>query len=110
VKLFLMWLAAALWFAACAYLSVTYFQEGLGSELGFFERPKSLLTGIGCLTVAALPAVGAGLIHRYHRRRRRGRLLKEKDKIERQLRRLDEKEGRGRPAAAPSATEAAERL
>lgn len=98
-----MWLAAAAWFALCVAMSRSYFRAALDPDVGFIDRPERALTGLGSLTLAALPLVGAGLIHRYYRRRRRGRLLKEKERIERQLRRIDEREGRRAPAAAPAA-------
>lgn len=104
-----MWLAAAAWFLLCAFMSSTYFREAMGSQKGFFERPELLLTGIGGLTVATLPLVMAGLVQRYHRRRLRGRLLREREKIERRLARLDAKEGRALPSprSAPSGAEVA---
>lgn len=102
VKLFLLWVVAALWFLVCAYTSVTYFREAFAAGRGFFERPQSILTGIGGLTVATLPLIAAALVHRYHKSRLRGRLEREKARIERQLARLDEKEGQrlGAPADA----------
>lgn len=102
VKLFLMWTAAAVWFLLSAYMSLTYFREALSADRGFFERPVSILTGIGALTVAALPLGVAALVHRFHRRRLRGRLIKEKEKIERRLRRLDEKQAAAERHVAPT--------
>lgn len=100
VKLFLLWAVAALWFLVCAYMSTTYFREAFAAGRGFFERPQSILTGIGGLTVATLPLIVAALVHRYHKSRLRGRLMRDKARIERQLARLDEKEGQKAPAPA----------
>ena len=98
--MFLRGTVAALWLALCIYMSATYFREAVAEGRGFFERPQSILTGIGGLTVGCMPLLGVFLLHRYHKSRLRGRLLRDKARIERQLARLDEKQSKGSEASS----------
>jgi hypothetical protein len=93
VKLGLLWIVSGSWGVVLAWIAWTYFQQGLKADVSLLHRPEHLFTGVGALTVGALPLLLTALLHRYQRKRLRGRLLRERDRIERQLQRLEEREG-----------------
>ena len=97
--LLLLWILAGVWCAVLTYIAWTYFKQGVKADVGFLERPEHLFTGIGALTVGGVPLFLTWLLHRYQKKRLRGRLLRESERIQRQLARLDEREG---APAAPS--------
>jgi hypothetical protein len=93
VKLTLLWILAGSWCVVLVWVAWTYFRQGVGADVSLFERPQPIFTGIGALTVGGVPLLGTWALHRYQKKRLRGRLLKERERIQRQLARLDERDG-----------------
>lgn len=103
VKLTVLWILSGAWCVVLGYVAWTYFKQGVSPETGFLERPKPFFTGIGALTVGCVPLFLTWLLHRYQKKRLRGRLLRERERIQRQLTRLDEREGApAEPASSSS--------
>lgn len=92
VKLTVLWILSGVWAAVLVYTAWTYFKLGVRSDVGFLERPEHLFTGVGALTVGGIPLFLTWLVHRYQKKRLRGRLLRDSERIQRQLARLDERE------------------
>jgi hypothetical protein len=93
VKLTLLWILAGSWCVVLTWVAWTYFRQGIQADVGLLERPQHLFTDIGALTVGGVPLFLTWLLHRFQKKRLRGRLLKERERIQRQLARLDERDG-----------------
>lgn len=80
---------SALWTLAFAYKGIQEFR-GQPMFLDLGPTPMRYLAGIGSLTVGSIPLIISWLLHKFHKSRERGRLIKEKHRIEVRLQKLDE--------------------
>ncbi len=86
------WILSALWAAFCIYQGLSIIERGWNHEsslLEWGEKIKLYLAGIGTFTVGSGPLLATWLVHKFHKSRERGRLMKEQKRIEARLKKLD---------------------
>lgn len=90
-----LWIASAVWVVICLWLGVSTIREGWSRDATLLEwggKLETILAGVGAFTVGAVPPFLSWLLHRFHKSRERGRLLKEKARIEARLAKLDQQQ------------------
>jgi len=89
----IMWIASILWAVFWAYAGQRWFRDAWHEESTLFELGDKLeryLAAVGSMTVGLMPFSLTWLAHKFQKSRERGRLLKEKHRIELRLQKLDE--------------------
>lgn len=99
MKLRLLWVFSILWALLFGYLASESFSHAWQAEGSVFhlgEKLQGLLAAVGAITIAALAPYGTLCVRRFHKSRERGRLEKERTRIERKIEKIDSKQtGKG---------------
>ncbi len=97
MKLPILWGLSLTWALFFYWMAKDQFHHSWVAEGSIFnlltvgEKLRAFLAGVGAVTVGSVPPLLSFLVHRYHRGRERGRLVKERDRITRRIDKLEAK-------------------
>lgn len=93
MKFRILWGLSAAWALIFFYIGFDELREVWNSEETLLNSGKvftSVLAGVGAFTIACLPLLGSYLLHRFHKSREHSRLVKDRNRIEKRLAKLDQ--------------------
>jgi len=96
MKLRILWVLSTVWalvFFNVAFGRVTYAWDAEGTLFNMGEKLEAFLAGVGSLTIGALPFYLTYRLQRFHNSRERGRLTKERKRIDKRIDKIDRKRG-----------------
>jgi hypothetical protein len=91
MKLPILWGLSIAWAALFYWMAKDQFHQSWAAEGSIFnlltasDKLRAFLAGIGAVAVGSFPPLCCYLIHRFHKSRERGRLVKERDRINRRI-------------------------